>query len=129
MKQAIVVLYFKNKILAIHQSILQILVSGLATAASEPAPQWVFSISVGASLTDIIPRVGAQSKVQPENPENVSGSIQDEKVLVRCNAVEISPFSTQVTNSASHSYKKYSKINQISIIFHEIVIFYNSDKD
>ena len=88
---------------AIHQSILQILVSGLATAASEPAPQFVFSISVGASLTDIIPRVGAQSKVQPENPENALGSIQDEKVLVRCNAVEISPFSTQATNSASHS--------------------------
>ena len=96
--------------------------SGLATATSDPAPQLVFFISVGASLTDIIPRVGAQSKVQPENPENVSGDIQDEKVLVRCNAVEISPFSTQVTNSASHSYKEYSKINQIAIFFHEIVI-------
>ena len=77
-------------------SILQMLVAGWASAKSTPVPQL------------IIAKVGAHSLVQPDNPENISGSIQDAKFLVLSKAVGLFPyrFSTHAINSFSHSWKE-----------------------
>ena len=90
--------------------ISQILVFGLTTALSGLAPQLENSATDGYSLEDIILKVGAQSTMQPENLENNSGSIQASKVRDLFMAVEMSPFSTQVVNSASHSWEKNNSL-------------------
>ena len=91
--------------------ISQMLVFGLWTALSGPAPQLENSATDGYSLEDIILKVGAQSALQPENPENNSGSMQAANVWDLFMAVETSPFSTQVVNSASHSWEKNSLLH------------------
>ena len=81
------------------------LVSGWGSAEFTPTPQLEFAVSVGVSLVLIMAKVGAHSLVQPDSPENISGSIQDAKFLVLSKAVGLSPFrlSTHAINSFSHS--------------------------
>ena len=84
-------------------AISQWLVAGFEAASLDPAPKVVGLAVIGFSLAANMPKVGAQSTVQPDSPENIPASMHVPKASVCFIPVDVSSPATQATNAVSHS--------------------------